>query len=71
LRHHPEEKPALHTDFETYKDSSGHTINHFYEKLFLLKDRMHTQTAKEMALERHQFMLLFVERFYDEWDGKQ
>jgi len=68
LLYHPEEKPELHTDFETYKNSTGHTINHFYEKLFLLKDRMHTETAKEIALERHQFMLLFVERFYGEWE---
>jgi uncharacterized protein len=70
LLYHPDEKPELHTDFETYKNSTGHTINHFYEKLFLLKDRMHTQTAKEIALERHQFMVLFVERFYSEWSGE-
>lgn len=69
LLYHPEEKPELHADFETYKNSTGHTINHFYEKLFLLKDRMHTQTAKRIAQQRHEFMELYLRQFMKEWDG--
>ncbi len=65
----PNEEPELHKDFETYKKAKGHTINHFYEKLLLLKDRMQTKTGKEMAEERHQFMLLFLDNFKKEWNG--
>jgi uncharacterized protein len=69
LLYHPEEKPELHTDFETYKNSTGHTINHFYEKLMLLKDRMHTKTAMDIAEKRHAFMELFLRQFMKDWDG--
>ena len=53
-----------------YKSSTAPTINHFYEKLLLLKDRMNTKTGKEMAAKRHMFMEQFLEQFYNEWEGK-
>jgi uncharacterized protein len=64
----PKVAPKMHTDFEAYKSDKGHTINHFYEKLLLLKDRMQTDTGKEMAEERHQFMESFLKQFYHEWE---
>ncbi|TXK46949.1 HD domain-containing protein [Pontibacter qinzhouensis] len=67
--YNPDIKPVLHENFEAYKTASAPTINHFYEKLLLLKDRMHTKTAKAMAEERHQFMEAFLKQFYHEWDG--
>ncbi|WP_299533960.1 HD domain-containing protein [Ulvibacterium sp.] len=51
-----------------YKNSQAPTINHFYEKLLLLKDKMNTNTGKRLAQERHQFMLDYLEQFYKEWD---
>lgn len=64
-------KPELHHSFEQYKTSTAPTINHFYEKLLLLKDRMHTQTARKLAEERHRYMETFLEQFYAEWDGRK
>lgn len=61
--------PDLHMTKEQYKHSTAPTINHFYEKLLLLKDRMNTSTGKKMAEERHLFMEQFLERFYKEWEG--
>jgi uncharacterized protein len=52
-----------------YKKSLSPTVNHFYEKLFLLKDMMNTKTGREMAEERHQFMVDFLDQFYEEWKG--
>jgi uncharacterized protein len=56
---------------EEYKNSNAPTINHFYEKLLLLKDKMNTQTGLRIAEERHQFMQKYLEQFYNEWNGKQ
>ena len=65
----PDSPPTLHASFEEYKSSKSATINHFHEKLFLLKDMMNTPTAKRIAEGRHQVMLDFVERFMQEWEG--
>jgi len=65
----PEIKPQLHMDAETYKKSTAPTINHFYEKLLLLKDLMNTKTGRKMAQERHIYMETFLEQFYKEWEG--
>ncbi len=67
--YNPEIKPESHTTFEAYKKSSGPTLNHFYEKLFLLKDRMNTRAGKQEAEKRHQFMKEFVDQFLSEWNG--
>ena len=69
LIYHPEEKPVLHQSFEDYKKNDGHTINHFYEKLLLLKDRMNTASGKRLAEARHEFMQAYLDQFYKEWDG--
>lgn len=68
--YNPDEKPEVHQSFKDYKSSKGHTINHFYEKLLLLKDRLNTKTAKKIAQERHTFMESFLDQFYREWDVK-
>ncbi len=69
--YNPSLKPDLQMTKETYKKSTAPTINHFYEKLLLLKGRMNTETGKKLAEERHRFMEIFLEQFYKEWDGKK
>ena len=63
----PEVQPTLHNSKEAYAQDQGHTINHFYEKLLLLKDRMETESAQKLASERHAFMLQFLKQFKAEW----
>ena len=65
----PELQPELHDSFDSYKKSGGPTLNHFYEKLLLLKDRMYTKKAQEIAQERHMFMESFLDEFHEEWKG--
>jgi uncharacterized protein len=68
--HDPNNPPNLNKTKEQYKHNNDPTINHFYEKLLLLKDRMNTQTGKQLAQERHQFMKQYLAQFYKEWDGE-
>jgi uncharacterized protein len=65
----PEIKPENHNDFESYKKGTAPTINHFYEKLLLLKNRLNTKTAIELAKKRHKFMELFLDQFFNEWNN--
>ena len=65
----PAIKPNLNMNKEGYKNSDSPTINHFYEKLLLLKDKMNTKTGRRIAAQRHEFMKLYLDQFYAEWDG--
>ena len=67
--HHPDIKPNVNMSGEEYRKSNSTTINHFYEKLFNLADMMNTDTAKEMAKGREEYMKTFVDTFMAEWDG--
>lgn len=69
--YNPKIAPNLNMTKEEYRNSTAPTINHFYEKLLLLKDRMNTETGKRMAAERHRFMELYLENFYAEWEGER
>ena len=69
--HNPNIKQEVHNTFEQYKNHKGTSINHFYEKLLLLKNLMNTEKAKEIACERDHFMRLYLEQFLDEWGGKK
>ncbi len=69
--YNPQIPPNLHMTKDEYKSNSAPTLNHFYEKLLLLKDKMNTETGKQMAKERHHFMELFLSQFYAEWDGEK
>lgn len=69
--HDPEEKIRMHESFQEYKNKIGTTINHFYEKLLLLKDRMNTKTGLAMAENRHKFMEQYLAEFYKEWEGER
>jgi len=67
--YNPEIKPNLRMSKAEYKASTAPTINHFYEKLLLLKDRMNTKTGKDLAIKRHHYMQGFLDQFYSEWNG--
>jgi uncharacterized protein len=69
LIYDPSISPVMHDDFQEYKSSTAPTINHFYEKLLLLKGRMNTETARTIAEQRHQFMKDYLTQFYDEWEA--
>lgn len=71
LIYDPQVSPVMHSDFEEYKKSTAPTLNHFYEKLLLLKDRMNTETAKAIAEGRHQFMENYLSQFYEEWEANK
>ncbi len=68
--YNPDIKPNLNLSKEEYKKSSAPTINHFYEKLLLLKGKMNTKTGCALAKERHRFMELYLKQFYKEWEGE-
>ena len=70
LLYDPAVSPELHDSFGSYKKTSAPTINHFYEKLLLIKDRLNTDTAKKLAAGRHRFMETYLERFFKEWEGE-
>lgn len=67
--YNPEILPNLNLSKEAYKSSDAPTINHFYEKLLLLKDKMNTKTGKKIAEKKHHFMELYLKQFYEEWNG--
>lgn len=69
--YNPEIPPVMNMSKDEYKKSDSPTINHFYEKLLLLKDLMNTKTGREIAHERHNFMEEFLAQFYSEWNGKK
>ncbi len=68
--YNPNVQPSLNQTKEEYKSSTAPTINHFYEKLLLLKDLMNTDTGKQIAQQRHKFMETYLKEFYKEWDGE-
>jgi len=70
LIYDPRIKPKFHKTFEEYKFTKPTSINHFYEKLLLLKDRLNTKTAKKMAIKRHLFLKQFLKEFFNEWNLK-
>jgi len=69
--YNPDIAPQLNMTKEEYKNSTAPTINHFYEKLLLLQDRMNTATGRKMAAKRHQFMESYLDQFYREWEGEK
>lgn len=69
--YNPAIKPVTTHTKESYKNTTAPTINHFYEKLLLLKDNMNTTTGKIMAAKRHEVMVNYLEQFFEEWEGKK
>jgi uncharacterized protein len=72
VMHDPSSKAQNYESFEGFKKQlkNGSTVNHFYEKLLLVKDGLHTETARKLAAHRHQYMEDFLKEFYAEWEGK-
>ncbi|MEI6237528.1 MAG: HD domain-containing protein [Candidatus Saccharibacteria bacterium] len=68
--YNPNIKPIEHETFNDYKKGKSHSVNHFYEKLLFLKDRLYTESAKNIAKHRHEFMEDYLNEFYKEWEGK-
>ena len=68
--YNPNIQPNMSMNKEAYKNSESPTLNHFYEKLLLLKDKMNTETGKKIAQKRHDFMITFLAQFYAEWEGE-
>lgn len=68
--YNPDIRANLNLSKAEYKNSNSPTINHFYEKLLLLKDKMNTKTGRQLAVDRHKFMEKYLEQFYAEWNGK-
>lgn len=68
--YNPDIKPKLHKSFKEYKSSKSTSINHFYEKLLLLKNRLNTKTAKKIAQKRHEFLEGYLRQFFKEWEVK-
>ena len=68
--YNPNIQPKLNMSKDEYKNNEAPTLNHFYEKLLLLKDKMNTETGKKIAKKRHDFMVHFLAQFYAEWDGE-
>lgn len=69
--YNPAINPVINQSKEAYKNTTAPTINHFYEKLLLLKDKMNTLTGKRIALQRHEFMEQYLTQFYAEWEGQK
>lgn len=69
--YNPEVKPRLNMTKEEYKKNNSSSVNHFYEKLLLLKDLMNTKTGRKIAIKRHKFMEQYLKTFFDEWSGKK
>lgn len=69
--HDPELQPVMHQTMEQYRSAKTSSINHFYEKLLLLKDRMNTEPAKRIAEQRHKYMEEFLNQFHAEWNGER
>ena len=69
--YNPNIQPNMSMNKDAYKNSESPTLNHFYEKLLLLKDKMNTDTGKKIAQKRHDFMITFLAQFYAEWDGEE
>jgi uncharacterized protein len=71
LIYDPSVLPVMHSDFEEYKRSSAPTLNHFYEKLLLIKDRLNTETARTIAVGRHLFLENYLVQFKEEWEANR
>jgi uncharacterized protein len=69
--YNPDIPPQVYATREAYMNSTSPTINHFYEKLLLLKDRMNTETGRIMAEKRHIFLEIYLEQFFEEWNGQR